>query len=272
MTSYEAPLTIWGSGTAASKARLRDDVVLREAGPSSLAVIALLRHLQEVGFAGAPRPVGSGFATDGREALTYIEGSTPHPRAWDDEAVVSLGILLRDLHSATASFRPPPDARWKPWFARDLPGGHPVISHCDTGPWNVVAQKGIPIALIDWEYAGPVDAVWALAEAAWLNAQLHDDDIAERVGLPSAERRCRQIRLFLDGYGLAAAERVGFADKMIEFAVHDARSQAVQAGVTPETGMSIDEAGYPVLWAITWRARSASWMLRHRQMLERALA
>ncbi len=146
-----------------------------------------------------------------------------------------------------------------------------MIGHGDLGPWNVVAQGGIPVAFIDWEFAGPVDAVWELAEAVWLNAQLHDDDIAEKFGLPSAARRSQQVRLLLDAYGLPAAERAGFVDRMIEFAVHSARSEAVQYGVTPDTAAAVDPSGYPVLWAITWRARSASWMLRNRPILERAL-
>lgn len=58
---------------------------------------------------------------------------------------------------------------------------------------------------------------------------------------------------------------------MIEFAVHSARAEAVRYGVTADTAAGVDPSGYPVLWAITWRARSASWMLRHRQILERAL-
>ena len=146
-----------------------------------------------------------------------------------------------------------------------------MFGHGDTGPWNVVAQDGIPVAFIDWEFAGPVDALWELAETAWLNAQLHDDDIAKRGGLPSATRRGHQVRLLLDAYGLPTAERVGFVDRMIEFAVHSARAEAVRYGVTPDTATAVDPSGYPVLWAITWRARSASWMLRHRQILERAL-
>ena len=147
-----------------------------------------------------------------------------------------------------------------------------MIGHGDTGPWNVVAQGGIPVALIDWEFAGPVDALWALAETAWLNAQLHDDDVAERFDLPSAERRAHQVRLLVDAYGLDVPERVGFVDRMVELAVHSARAEAVQYQVTPETTAAIAASGYPVMWAVTWRARSASWMLRHRELLERALA
>ena len=70
----EVPLQVWGSGVQPSKARRRDDVVLREAGPWSATVLALLRHLEAAGFAGAPRVVGSGFAADGREMLSYIPG------------------------------------------------------------------------------------------------------------------------------------------------------------------------------------------------------
>jgi Phosphotransferase enzyme family len=271
VSTEETPFVSWGGG-AASKARRREDVVLRTAGPWSRSVMALLRHLADAGFAGAPRPVGDGFAPDGREALTYIPGTSPHPAAWDDDAIAVIGGLLRQVHDAGESFRPPADATWQPALARSLPGRHPAIGHGDLGPWNVVARAGVPVAFIDWEFAGPVDARWELAEAAWLNAQLHDDDVAERAGLPAADDRARQVRLFLDGYGLPAAERTGFVDAMIEFAVHSARHEAVRCGVTPDTTAAVDPAGYPVLWAVTWRARSASWMLRHRQVLERALA
>lgn len=104
-----------------------------------------------------------------------------------------------------------------------------------------------------------------------MNAQLHDDDVAERNGLGRPEERARQLRLFLDGYGLPPVERTGFVDTMIEFAIHSARDEAVLGQVTPESG-AMDEKGYPVLWAVTWRARSVSWMLRHRSLLEAAVA
>ena len=57
---------MWGSGDAASNASLADGVVLTTAGPWTDAVLALLRHLEKVGWTGAPRPVGSGRAADGR--------------------------------------------------------------------------------------------------------------------------------------------------------------------------------------------------------------
>lgn len=139
------------------------------------------------------------------------------------------------------------------------------------GPWNAVARDGLPVALIDWEFAGPVDAIWELAHATWLNAQLHDDDVASWAELPDADTRLRQAGLVVEGYGLPTARRADLVDKMIAFAVFDARAEAVEHGVGPETTSALAADGYPVQWAVTWRTRSAAWMLRHRHDLERRL-
>ena len=266
----ETALWVRGSGDRESKARRRDAVVLRTAGPWSGTTLALLRHLEDVGFSGAPRVIGSGFAEDGRETLSFIPGESPQPHAWSDEAAAGVGRLLRELHEATSSFDAGADAHWRPWFGRDLPGTDPVISHCDLGPWNIIAREGRPVAFVDWEYAGPVDAIWDLAHTAWLNAQLHDDDVAELNGLGSADDRARQLRLILDGYGLPRGRRAHFVDTMVEFAIHAARQEAVEGRVTMESD-AVDETGFPVFWAVTWKARSASWMLRHRSLLEEAI-
>ena len=38
-----------------------------------------------------------------------------------------------------------------------------------------------------------------------------------------------------------------------------------------EAAEAVAPDGYPVLWGIAWRARSASWILRHRSLLRRSL-
>lgn len=247
--------------------RRSGDVVLRSSGPQSGSVIALLHHLRAEGFDAAPRPIDGGFAPDGREQLAFIEGQSPHPLAWSDEAAWRIGDLLRRLHTATEYFVPPADACWQPWFARRLPGDRPVIGHGDLGPWNVLAVDGAPVAFIDWDNAGPVDAVWELAQVAWLNAQLHDDDVADLNDLADAAARARKCAAVLDGYRLERAARVGFVEKMIEFAIRSARDEALQHRVGPETP-SPSPDGFPVLWGVTWRARAAAWMLDHRQKLD----
>ena len=240
------------------------DTVRRPAGPWTPAVHALLNHLENVGFTGSPRVVGDGYDDRGREVVTYIPGEFAHPHAWSDEGIWQVGRLLRDLHEATAGFRPPPGAVWHSWpFHSDASDA--IFSHRDTGPWNIVARDGLPVAFIDWPTSGPTDRLDEIAATAWLNAQLHDDDIAERQNLPDATARAAQLRLFADGYGLAAGGRRALVPKMIEYAIRDSAAEAIQAGVTPDC----DDA--TALWAIAWRARSAAWMLRHRVLLEDAI-
>ena len=92
-----------------------------------------------------------------------------------------------------------------------LGDGARIIGHCDTGPWNIIAREGRPVALIDWEEAGPVDPLVELAQTCWLNAQLYDDDIAARDELGDAAARARDLRAIVDGYGLARARRDGLS-------------------------------------------------------------
>jgi hypothetical protein len=267
----ERVLSTAGAAEQPSKAARVGAVVYRDAGPWSASVLALLRHYERVGFDGAPTVVGSGLSADGRETLAYLEGDSPHPRAWDDDALTAIGDLLRRAHLAGESFVEPPEAQWQPWFGRDLGGRRPVFGHCDLGPWNVVAGPDGPYAFIDWEFAGPTDALWDLAQTVWLNAQLHDDDIAEQHGLPPAGARAMHAGLLLDGYGLAARDRVGFVDRIIEFAVRDARAEAVDNSVTEWSASAVAPTGYPVMWAVTWRVRSAAWMIDNRTILERSI-
>jgi aminoglycoside phosphotransferase (APT) family kinase protein len=146
-----------------------------------------------------------------------------------------------------------------------------VIGHGDLGPWNIIAREGLPVGFIDWDYAGPIDPTTELAYVGWLNAQLHDDALAELLELPDANGRARQLGLLLDGYGLARRERVGFVDRMVEHAVHTASDQALAHGVSHDSTSALGEGGFPVLWGVAWKVRSASWMLRNRGLLEAAI-
>jgi len=242
----------------------RAGVVYRNGAPWSVTTIAFLRHLEQHGFEHAPRVIGTGFDTHGRETLTYLEGQSVHPYPWTDDALPVIGAILRRLHLASASFQPPEDAVWRPWFGRTI-GTPRVFGHCDTGAWNIIARDGMPVGLIDWEEAGPVDPLVELAQACWLNALLFDDDLTEKLGLGSVAERGRQVRLLLDGYELPRDARSGFVDRMLHFAVLSAANEASEAGIAPET----QDAS--ALWGIIWRTRSAAWLVRHRDELDRAI-
>ncbi|GHF42540.1 aminoglycoside phosphotransferase (APT) family kinase protein [Deinococcus metalli] len=241
--------------------------MLKEAGPWSGAVLGLLRHLESVGFGGAPRVVGNGYAPDGRMTVTFMPGVSAHPGPWPEDVMERIGGLLRSVHEATASYVPPPDAVWRETWLRTVGDGIRVFGHGDAAPWNLVGPGPGPSALIDWDFAGPIDPLTDLAYAVWLNAQLHDDDVAERHGLPDAVTRARHAHRIMDGYGLPADGRADLVDRMIDVAVQSARAEAILGGVTPDSTEAVSAEGYPTLWAIAWRARSASWMLRHRRVL-----
>ena len=245
----------------------RGDVVVRETGPWGKTVHSLLNHREDVGFDGAPRVVGSGFDADGRETLSYIEGEVIDPSPWTVDAAVAVGNLVRRLHDATASYIPPDDAIWPPWWGRELGGSTRIIGHCDITPWNIVSRDGIPTAVVDWEIAGPVNPLVDLAQAAWLNAKLYGDDDDSRLeGLAPFPERVAQLKAIVDAYGLTAKERRGFVDLMIVINVHDTAYQADEANVTRH---STDPEA---LWGLTWRARSAVWLMRERANLQNAIS
>ncbi len=243
-------------------------VIHRVGGEWSTSVHALLRHYETVGFDGAPRVVGTGFDSDGHETLEFIAGEFVHPASWTDEGIAALGALLRALHDAGQNFDPPANAVWQDWFTRDT-GPGAVYGHGDVGPWNIVARDGLPVAFIDWEFGGPVDRLDEVAHAAWLNAQLHDDLVAELNQLPPAADRARQLRLFVDSYGLTDGERSGLVTRMVDFAIRDAANELDEPGALKmaKRPTGPDEPG----WGIAWRLRSALWLVQNRALLEASL-
>ena len=254
--------------------------VLRGARSWSVTTVGLLAHLHRAGVTAVPRPLGTGFAADGRERLPFVDAAPQGDRPWSDAGVFELGRLHRRLHEAAAGYRPEaPD--WSGGWPRDLPQRDTdlVIGHGDPGPWNVLGRDDRPVALVDWDTAGPVGRRWTVAETAWLNAHLYDDDIGERRGLPGPVARARQVRHFADGYGLAGPDRARLVPDMVEVALRSAAHEATASGVTPD-GASCSSppgAGWPftgsvLTWTLAWRVRSARWMLDHQAELAAALS
>jgi Phosphotransferase enzyme family len=186
------------------------DTVLRPAAPCWRATHALLAHLADVGFDGAPRALAVGADT---ELLTYIEGQAALPplRAdmLTDSALVSVGVLLRRYHRAAASFDPSA-YRWPRPIPRRFRAG--LVSHNDVHPANIVFRDGRAIALIDFDLAGPGSAVWDVAAAARSWAPLFDEqDITDsRRG-----RVLERFRIFLEACELPRADRRRVAEALV---------------------------------------------------------
>lgn len=188
-------------------------------------VHALLRHLEDVGFAGAPRFLGIDSA--GREVLTYVEGEVagrPRP-AWiaDEDRLVSVGRLVRAYDDAAATFVVPPGAEPDPGLP-DPPGIPPappyppeLIGHVDITPENVVFRDGQAVALIDFDLAKWATRADEMYSAMVWWAPLRDPaDVDPLLRDVDAPRRCR---LLADAYGMSQTDR----GRVIEVAIMRSR-------------------------------------------------
>lgn len=147
-----------GGNVADSVVRV-GDTVRKPATSATPAVTALLRHLADRGFAGAPRAFG--LDERGRQVLEFVPGATvAGPMSLDELGRV--GRLIRELHDAAADFVPPGDAHWDVVIPPDRVE---LVCHHDLAPWNLVVD-GDRWVFIDWDGAGPGSRLWDLAYAA----------------------------------------------------------------------------------------------------------
>jgi phosphotransferase family enzyme len=184
----------------------RGGVVDRPASRNAAGLHAYLGGLRAAGFDGAP--VGVGLA-GGREQLGFVEGDVGLPpfAGWvmTDDALASVGRLLRRLHDAGAGVGFDPDGDWDRVLAD--PAGGPVLCHNDVCPENVVFRDGKAVALIDFDLAAPGRAVWDVAMTAryWV-PMLDPDSAADQY--PGGLDSVRRLRLLADAYGLAPRQRL----------------------------------------------------------------
>jgi hypothetical protein len=168
--------------------------VRRPERPTSPATRALPERLERAGFDGSPRHLGRG--EQGREVLSFVDGEAPIEPfpAWalTDEALVSVGELLRGYHDAVASFDPA-GHRWP----RTVPAafGGDLLCHNDPNLDNVVFSGGRATALIDFDLAAPGSAVWDVACAVRFWAPLRARRVQPLLGgrWPGARRAHRGL-------------------------------------------------------------------------------
>jgi len=206
----EQPL-VGGMNTGRGVVRVGDTVRRPEmAAP----VRALLRHLETVGFRGAPRHLG--IDEQGRDVLTWIDGEVPVPPypdwALTDAALESLGRLVRDYHEAVASFDPGGLIGWSVEWSD--PDGGPLVCHNDIFPENTVFQDGAVIALIDFDMAAPGRPLWDLAIAAEEWTPLHAP--GARLSTPDSLDAVRRLGLLAGAYGLARERAEELLDVVAE--------------------------------------------------------
>ena len=230
MTGTEIPL---GGGNMSSGVVRVGDTVRRPAGPWTPAVHALLTHLHEVGFSGAPRPLG--IDDRGREVLTFMPGTVAWPGHFHlldaDRQLRRAARLIREFHDAVAGFAPPPDARWQALMPAD---GDEIIAHHDLAPWNLVIGDR-QWAFIDWDTAAPGTRLWDLAYAMHGFAPLSADPAVQR------DDAGRRLRLLADAYGLTERQRLDIIPLLAR------RTRAVHAFLAREAALGSQP------WARLWQ-------------------
>ena len=235
------------------------NTVRRPAGTSSLAVRALLLHLESVSFDGAPRFLG--VDEQGRDVLTFLEGDVPLPPyppwALTDAALDDLGRLLRRFHEATADFDRSSISGWSDEWSD--PRGGPVICHNDLFPENVVFRDGHVVALIDFAMAAPGRPLWDLAIAAQEWAPLHAP--GARLAHPDDLDGVRRTGRLARAYGVEPEHAEQLVDVIAEERAHalaHVRQQAT-AGNAPWKGWNDQDEERA--------AADDAWLLQQRPVL-----
>ncbi|WP_433324443.1 phosphotransferase enzyme family protein [Spirillospora sp. CA-294931] len=222
----EQPLI--GEGVTPGIVRI-GDTVRRPARPFTATIQAYLAHLHRAGFPHAPVPLG--YDDQGRETVSFVPGDVPREPLPDEDVLSALARLIRKLHEAAESWKPPEDAVWA-----TLPGTERIplvdtpselVGHRDYCPGNVVFRDGLPVALIDFDLARPTTRVYEIANALyWWAPLLHPKD--RPASLAGADIPHR-VALFADAYGMSGPQRrelVPLATRMVRRFHRTARAAA----------------------------------------------
>jgi len=198
MEGVEEPLV---GGNVSSVVRV-GDTVHRSVGRWTEAVHGLLRHLEDVGFEGAPRVLG--LDPEGREVLTYLEGVVPNESpwpafVWSEQTLTDVGHWLRRYHEAVQTYRPPEVSRW--WYRDGAPRRGELICHNDFAPYNTTFVGERIAGIIDWDIAGPARPLWDLAFCAWSWVPLHHPGLTRSLGGPGEDAQATRLRALCAAYG-----------------------------------------------------------------------
>ncbi len=177
--------------------------VLRPVTASTESMRQLLAHLEECGFQGAPRVVGS--EPDGAVRLTWIEGWVPdEAEGWKlgSEELESVGKLLRQYHDSVRGFAPEAGFEEGPQAVAESD----IVCHGDIAPRNTVFDDGQAVAFIDWDGIWVAPALWDLGHALWQFAPICGEDDPWLKPWPSSPDRGARITALVRGYRLEQSQ------------------------------------------------------------------
>jgi hypothetical protein len=203
------------------------DTVHRPVHPWSSSVHELLTHLENVGFAAAPRYLGQDAS--GLEVLSYqagVSGAAAWSHVVPEAGLVAMARLLRRYHDLVTGYRPLAPAGWAMHPGPVGPGE--VVCHGDFGPWNLVWDGTEPVGVLDWDYAWPHPAVHDVCYALEYVAPFREDaECLQWLGYTDPPDRRRRIELFATGYGWPRSP--GLVEELVEGVIAQQRQVAARA-------------------------------------------
>lgn len=229
------------------------DTVRRSPGERAEFVHQVLEWLDQHGWSGAPRYLGTD--PEGLEILEFLPGHV----AWepdqpaqvrDERSLVAAARLVREFHDLTAG--------------TPLAADQEVVCHNDLSPKNTVYRdadgSGLrPVAFIDWDIAAPGARVHDLAHLCWqfigLGPQLDDVDQAGR-----------RMSLICAAYDLSSTDRGRLVETVLWWQDRCWRGIEAAAAAGVPAMIRLRESGA----AADVRAQQA-WVRAHRVALEAAL-
>ncbi len=203
------------------------NTVRRNLSAASPTVHQLLLHLEAKDFEGAPRFLG--LDEQNREVLTFIAGTTEIPTSiWQhDAALIATANLLRRYHEATVDFVSTPDAAWA--YLYPDPARHQVICHNDFAPYNFIYRDEAPVAVVDFDLAGPGPRLRDIAYAAYWLTPL-SFNTPDQIAFTATDLKAgsRRLKLFCESYGLVPdTTLLAMIDEVLSFMGDEAQMQAV---------------------------------------------
>jgi hypothetical protein len=227
------------------------DTVRRPRSGASPFIAEYLEVLAANDFNGCPRHHGSD--SEDRDVLSFLPGDVPPKwRQWTDAQVSAAARLLRGLHAAGRELVATAQG-FASEFASGYQGADAVICHHDPGPNNTVFRDGIPVALIDFDFAAPGHPLEDLGYLAWSWCVSSRPDRAPAAG------QAAQVRVLADAYGVAPADRA----RLIE---------AVFERLRRNVGFWNHSGGESSVEIVKWTHREHAFLAEHREIFEAALA
>jgi Ser/Thr protein kinase RdoA (MazF antagonist) len=244
--------TVLGGGNASGRVVKVGHTVRKPWAASTPSVVSYMAALRD---AGVDLPAVVGRDERGRLATEYVPGQLAIDRLpLRRDELRRVGAMVRAIHDASTSFRPPADAVWT--TAIPAPDRE-MVCHNDLAPWNLIV--GERWVFIDWDAAAPSTRLWDLAYAAQAFC-VNDPGRA-----PSDA--ALDLVAFVDGYDADAELRADLPTAMNEraLAMYRLLESSARSGREPWASMFTDGHGRH------WQDASA-YVGRHRDVWADALA